>query len=97
MRWFNRSRDHDPLRSFFLTRLQRLIVLCATPSAETQTVLLVERAFVSTLVDCIRLGATGDAIGLLRDTWGHTKAQATSRSGDRGREPADGSGRAQCA
>ena len=58
MRLFNRSREHDPLRGFFLTRLQQLVALRATPSSEVQTILLVERAFVSTLVECIRLGAT---------------------------------------
>ena len=97
MRLFNRSREHDRLRDFFLTRLQRLVALRATPGSDVQTVLLVERAFVSTLVDCLRLGATADALGLLREGWSDTNARATSRPGDWGREAGDRSGRAQCA
>jgi hypothetical protein len=69
-----RRRDADALRRLFLARLQRLLTLRARAAPDPQRLLLIERAVGSTLVDCLRLGALGEALALLRAVWDRAAA-----------------------
>lgn len=66
--WFRRNTADPHLREMFLARLRRLHALRTTPLPSLDAFLFVERAFVSTLLDCIRLGAATEALTLLRDS-----------------------------
>lgn len=65
--WFRKNTVDPEIREMFLARLRRLHALRTAPLPSIDSVLLAERAFVSTLLDCIRLGATTEALALLRD------------------------------